>query len=216
MSSWKTAIPVTVHCPNTGSMKSCWHPGAPVLLSHSDNPARKLSWTLECIDTGGGWIGVNTTRVNAIIARAIEDHRIPPLDGYRSLTREPRIDVPGFPPSRFDLLLTSPARRDCFVEIKNTTLLEDETVLFPDAVSERGRKHLELLAACRGMGRRSVILFAVNRPEGRAFAPAAHIDPAYAATLESVHDVGVEIVIVRLRHDETRAHVAGSLSLGSS
>ena len=62
---------VTAHCPNTGSMLGCWEPGAPVQLSHSENPRRKLAWTLERVDMGGGWIGVNTSRTNAVVAEAV-------------------------------------------------------------------------------------------------------------------------------------------------
>ena len=160
---------VTAHCPNTGSMRSCWQQGAPVLVSHSDNPKRKLQWTLECVDMGSGWVGVNTSRVNNIIAMAVDKQEIPALQGYEMLKKEPRIDFSSFPPSRFDLLLSSEQRKTCYVEIKNATLLEAQTILFPDVVTERGRKHLLLLDAARKRGFRAVILFAINRPEGHFF-----------------------------------------------
>ncbi|HHH39013.1 MAG TPA: DNA/RNA nuclease SfsA, partial [Sedimenticola sp.] len=64
---------LTVHCPNTGSMKGCWAPGAPVEISFSDNPKRKLAWTLERVDMGGGWVGVHTGRTNAVVAEAIRE-----------------------------------------------------------------------------------------------------------------------------------------------
>ena len=41
---------VTAHVPNTGRMTGCWAPGAPVQLSHSDAPRRRLAWTLERVD----------------------------------------------------------------------------------------------------------------------------------------------------------------------
>ena len=204
---------VTAHCPNTGSMRSCWYPGASVLLSHSNNPKRNLAWTLECVDTGAGWVGVNTTRVNHIIATGIENQAIAALAGYQTLKKEPRIEITGFPASRFDLLLQHSRRAACYVEIKNTTLLVGDTVMFPDAVSVRARKHLLLLAECRQQGFRSVILFAINRPEGRFFSPARDIDPAYARTLESVHAKGVEIILVRLAHDESAVKITGSVQI---
>lgn len=203
---------VTAHCPNTGSMASCWKPGVPARLSHSDNPNRKLPWTLECVDMGHGWVGVNTSRVNNAVKAAIEDGAIDGLDGYASIRSEPRIQYDGHPASRFDLLLQNTGAPECFIEVKNTTLLVGEAVRFPDAVTERGRKHLELLALAVA-GARGVILFAVNRPEGRWFEPAVEVDPQYADTLRRVVEAGVELVVARLRHDESALTVTGSVHL---
>lgn len=203
---------VTAHCPNTGSMASCWAPGAPVRLSRSDNPGRKLPWTLECVDMGRGWVGVNTSRVNHAIRAAIQHDSIESLNGYAVLRAEPRVAFDGHPPSRFDFKLEHNDRRPCYVEVKNTTLLLGESVQFPDAVTERGRKHLDLLALAVRRGYRAVILFAVNRPEGRWFEPAAGIDPDYADTLARVVDAGVEMVVARLRHGERTLEVTGSVS----
>ena len=202
---------VTAHCPNTGAMTSCWAPGAPALLSHSDNPKRKLPWTLECVDMGRGWVGVNTSRVNLAIGAAIRHGAIEALDDYPVIHGEPRVAFDGHPPSRFDLLLENGSRRPCYVEVKNTTLLVGEAVMFPDAVTERGRKHLELLALAVKRGFRGVILFAVNRPEGRWFEPAAAIDPRYADTLDRVVEAGVEVVVVRLRHAGDTLVATGSV-----
>lgn len=202
---------VTAHCPNTGSMTSCWKPGAPVLLSRSDNPKRKLSWTLECVDMGRGWVGVNTSRVNSAVRAAIGHGAIDQLHSYTGIRSEPRIAFEGHPPSRLDLLLENDEGPACYVEIKNTTLLVGDTVMFPDAVTERGRKHLELLSLAVARGLRGVILFAVNRPEGRWFEPAADIDPRYADTLARAVDAGVEVIVARLRHREQVLEVTGSV-----
>lgn len=202
---------VTAHCPNTGSMASCWAPGAPVRLSHSDNPNRKLPWTLECVDMGRGWVGVNTSRVNRAIRAAVEHGTIPQLAGYTTIQGEPRVAFDGHPPSRFDLKLEAGSRRPCYVEVKNTTLLVGEVVRFPDAVTERGRKHLELLALAIRRGYRGVILFAVNRPEGHWFEPAADIDPLYADALTRVVDAGVEVIVARLKHGADTLEVTGSV-----
>lgn len=201
---------VTAHCPNTGSMVSCWAPGAPVQLSHSDNPARKLAWTLECVDMGRGWVGVNTSRVNRAVRAAVEHGAIDAVTGYTHITSEPRVSFAGYPASRFDLLLQKSGAPDCYIEVKNTTLLSGDTVRFPDAITERGRKHLELLALAVARGARGVILFAVNRPEGRWFEPAADIDPQYAQTLARVQRAGVEIIVARLRHGLNTLAVTGS------
>jgi sugar fermentation stimulation protein A len=191
---------VTAHCPNTGSMQGCWEPGAPVELSYSDNPKRKLAWTLERVDMGQGWIGVNTARPNAVVAEAIMEGRVESLAGYSSLRREVKYDVAGLHSSRIDLKLEGGDRPDGLVEVKNVTLWDGAALSFPDAVSERALKHLNVLHKAVEHGLRGVIVFALNRPEGEYFTPASHIDPAYASRLEEVLSQGVEGVALRIRH----------------
>ena len=201
---------ITAHCPNTGAMTTCWRPGAPVELSHSDNPKRKLPWTLERVDMGHGWVGVNTARVNHVIASGLRKGWIPQLDQYRDIRTEPAFNIDGFPKSRLDLLLSNGPHVDAYVEIKNATLLDGDIVRFPDAVTERGRKHLELLQQAVRRGYRGVIVFAVNRPEGHSFEPAWDIDPDYGHTLMEVTADGVEALAVRLQHLPTGIAVRDS------
>ena len=201
---------ITAHCPNTGSMTGCWRPGAPAQVSCSDRPGRKLPYTLERVDMGAGWIGVHTGRVNQLIREGIESARLPSLSGYRWIRNEPRFGSAAHPLSRFDLLLGDGDRPDALVEIKNTTLLCGDAVQFPDAVTERGRRHLTLLAEAVRRGYRGVIVFAVNRPEGSYFEPAWHIDPTWAETLEQVVEQGVEVVVARLKHTPLHIEVAGA------
>ena len=191
---------VTAHCPNTGGMTSCWQAGAPVQLSHSDNPRRKLPWTLERVDMGGGWIGVHTGRVNGVVAEGIRAGRVAALTGYVELRAEVSVELPGHPRSRIDLFLGHGSCADAWVEIKNATLLDGDVVRFPDAVTVRGRKHLDALVAMVERGQRGVMLFAVNRPEGACLAPAWDVDPGYARRLIEVSEAGVEVIAVRIRH----------------
>jgi len=202
---------ITVHCPNTGSMRSCWQENAPVQLSVSDDPKRKYRHTLERVDMGAGWVGVNTMRVNPVVCEGIEAGRVESLNGYATLKTEPRFDADGHPGSRFDaVLLDADDNPRVYVEIKNSTLFEDGMIRFPDAVTERGRKHLQLLEIAVDRGHRAAIVFAVNRPEGEWFEAASAIDPAYADTLEAVCENGVEAIVVRLVHDEQSIRVGGS------
>ncbi len=191
---------VTAHCPNTGSMQGCWQPGVRCEISAADNPKRKLAWTLERVDMGAGWIGVHTGRVNAVIAEAISLGRVAALRGSGHLEPEPRPQVAGFERSRLDLLLHHSNGARTYVEIKNTTLLDGAVVRFPDAATARGRKHLALLCALVRQGHRGVMLYAVNRPEGTCFGPAAGIDPAYAQALADAVQAGVEVLALRLIH----------------
>lgn len=191
---------VIAHCPNTGSMTGCWEPGAPVEISHSDNPKRKLAWTLERVDMGQGWIGVNTARTNAVVAEAILEGKIPQLQGYAELKREVKYEVPGHPRSRLDLRLSNGMAPDALVEVKSVTLWDGERLRFPDAVSERACKHMRLLQAVVEEGLRGVVIFALNRPEGESFSPAGDIDPGYAEALAEALASGVEAYALRIDH----------------
>lgn len=190
---------VVAHVPNTGRMTGCWAPGAPAQLSHSDNSRRKLAWTLERVDMGAGWVGVNTLRVNKVVAEGLESGKVVSLAGYKRLRREvtPQ-EIPDG--GRLDLLLEEGVVAPAYVEVKNTTMLADNALCFPDAVTERGRKHLLTLARLRQAGYRAVILFALNRPEGDFFRPADEVDPAYGRVLREVVAAGVEVIALRIRH----------------
>ena len=183
----------TAHCPNTGSMESCHSEGCIVWLSYSDNPARKLQWTWEFTQTSEGLIGVNTSRPNQVVGLAVEQGLIPNLTGYSTVRREVKYGKN----SRIDLLLESPDRSPCYVEIKNATLCRGDMILFPDAVTERGLKHLEELSEMVKLGHRAVMLFFVNRPDGRAFTVADEIDPKYGAGLRKAVADGVEVMAIR-------------------
>ncbi|MGD2081572.1 MAG: DNA/RNA nuclease SfsA [Chromatiales bacterium] len=202
---------VTAHCPNTGSMQGCWAPGAPVQLSRSASPTRKLPWTLERVDMGAGWVGVNTGRVNAVVGEALAGGALCGLGGYARVRREVACSLDGHPAARLDLKLEEGGAADAWVEVKNVTLLDGDRVRFPDAVSKRARRHLDLLAALVERGERGVMVFAVNRPEGNCFSPAGAIDPGYAEALHRVCAAGVEALAVRIVHTADAMVAAGGL-----
>ncbi len=181
----------TIHCPNSGSMKSCLGPGWKVAYSRSDNPGRKLKYTMEMIHNGKCWIGINTHLANRITAEAIESGQIKELTGYSELRRE----VPYGENSRIDILLSNSGDK-CYVEVKNVTLLDEEGFYaFPDAVTARGFKHLRELQRMVSEGSRAVMFYLVQRSDGKAFRPAADIDPAYAEELKNAVRNGVEVLV---------------------
>ncbi len=152
---------VTAHCPNTGSMAGCAEPGMPVWLSPATNPARKLAWTWELVEPGRGVLaGVHTGRANLLVREAIELGRVAALAGYGEIRSEVRYGRG----SRIDLLLTADGRPPCYLEVKNVTAAVDGGIgYFPDAVTERGARHLrEMAEQCRA-GRRAVLVFCVQR-----------------------------------------------------
>lgn len=191
-----TGEEVTAHCVNTGSMKTCGSPGDTVMLLHNPSPTRKLAYTWELTRTSKGFIGVNTARPNHVVASAIAAGRIPELQEQTEIKCEVKYGTN----SRIDILLTSPNGRRCFVEVKNTTLLVGDEVQFPDAVTERGLKHLQELTKVVEEGDRAVMFYLVNRAEGQLFAPARTIDPEYAKALKKATASGVEALAYRAVH----------------
>jgi sugar fermentation stimulation protein A len=180
---------VTAHCPNSGSMRGCALPGSPVLLSRSDNAARRLPYTWELVQAGGGWVGINTALPNRLVREGIEGGVVRELQGYGRLRSEVGY---GSERSRIDLLLEEPGL--CYVEVKNVTLVENGLARFPDAVTERGQKHLRELMAMAAAGARAVNFFVVQRADANAVAPADAIDPAYGKLLRQAADAGVELL----------------------
>jgi len=184
---------VTAHCPNSGSMLGCNLPGSPVLVSLSSNPDRKLPYTLELVQVNGFWVGLNTMLPNRLAEEAIQNGIISELQGYTEIRRE----VPyGREHSRIDLLLEG-GQGACYVEVKNVTLVQNDLALFPDAVTERGQKHLRELMQVVRNGFRGVILFTVQRGDGHAVAPADQIDPVYGRLLRLAVENGVEALAYR-------------------
>lgn len=184
---------VTAHCPNTGSLLGCLVEGARVWLRESDNPRRSLRFTWQAIEVDGTWVNVDTSLPNRVVAEAIAAGEIDALAGYDELRREVKYGRN----SRIDALLTRKDGARCFVEVKNTTLAEGRVALFPDAVTERGLKHLRELSREAKQGARAVQLFFVSRGDVQVFRPAATIDPEYAKTLRAVFKKGVEVLAWR-------------------
>jgi len=208
-----TGRTVTVHCPNSGSMMGLTAPGSPVLLSDSKDPKRKLRLTLEMVMVGRTWVGVNTMRPNHVVTAAIRHRLVPGLQTYDRMRNEVRYGKN----SRIDILLErGPEARPerCYVEVKNTTLSDGprhELALFPDAVTERGRKHLDELMRMKRNGDRSVMVFFVNRADCKLFRPADAIDPVYGKTLRRAHKAGVEIIPLQARLTARGINVVGTL-----
>ncbi len=181
---------VTAHCTNSGSMKTCDHPGWQVRLSRANNPKRKLPYTWEMVHNGKCWIGINTIFANKLAVEGITSGIIAELRGFDQI----RTEVGYGQNSRIDVLLTN-SREQCFVEVKNVTLVEENGFYrFPDAKTKRGLKHLRELMAMIEEGHRAAMLFIIQRTDGAVFKPADHIDPEYGKTLREAYQKGVEIL----------------------
>ena len=178
---------VTAHCTNTGSMMGCKEPGSVVYISRSDKKGRRLLYTWEIIEVGRSWVGINTMHPNRLVAEAIASGAIPELQGYDNVRRE----VVTRQGTRLDLCLEG-SNGSCFVEVKNVTLAVDGAAAFPDAVSERGTKHLKELMWLRRKGHRGAVVFVIQRTDCRIFRPADEIDSEYGRWLRRAIKAGVE------------------------
>lgn len=197
---------LTVHCPNSGSMRGCSEPGSAVMISRSDNPKRKYLHTLEMVRVGGSWVGINTGLTNHLVAEALARGIVAEIGTVDQIQREVKVSTH----TRLDFLLQC-GEKKIFVEAKNCTLVEGNIAMFPDAVTTRGTKHLRELLALKQAGFEAAVLFCVQRQDGNSFVPARHIDPDYGATLAQVHNQGVMVLAYAAAVCPLGIEIVGSL-----
>lgn len=196
---------VTAHCTNSGSMKSCLEDGAEVYLTPVNDPSRKTKFTWEMIKINGDWVGINTANPNRLAYEAVLEGKIPGLEGYTKVVREMKYED-----SRFDIFAENENEK-CFIEVKNVTFKEGKYALFPDAVTTRGKKHLLTLTKVKAEGMRAVMLYIIQRSDVSVFAPAKHIDPDYADTLNYAFKNGVEIIPIQAKVSPERIELMNIL-----
>ncbi len=180
---------ITAHCPNSGSMLGCSDPGSRVMISWSDNPARKYPWSLEMVRKDDFWIGVHTGRTNQLVQEGLEQGAIDAFGAIASIRREVTISTG----SRLDFLLET-ASGPVYLEVKHCSLAEDGIGLFPDAVTVRGAKHMRELGALADAGMQAAVLYCVQRADATTCSVARHIDPAYALAVQEAAARGVRFL----------------------
>lgn len=204
---------VTVHCANPGSMLGLDQPGLTCWLSPSRTPARKLAWSWELLELpSGALVGINTAHPNQLIFEAVSAGQLAPLRGYSVLRREVKYGMN----SRIDLLLESPDRPPCYVEVKNVHLSRQPGLAeFPDCVTARGAKHLVELGDMVRKGARAVMVFLVQRDDCTSFSLADDLDPGYAKAFATARQAGVEVLCYGCELSPTAIGVAGPLPLAT-
>ncbi len=170
---------ITAHCPNTGSMKGLLIEGNKVWLSKSNNPNRKLKYTLQIIEDNNSKVGVNTHLTNKIVLHALNNNLIKEFD--KNIKIKPEVKFGDN--TRFDFLITNKNYK-AFVEVKNVTLMRKPKIAeFPDAITSRGAKHIEELIKASKKGYKVYIAFIIQREDCNQFAIASDIDPEYSELL---------------------------------
>lgn len=197
---------VTAHCANTGSMTNCKDEGARVWLFDSQNPKRKLPLSWEWVEVEGQYKAcINTARANQLVKEALLANSIKEINVASEvcLKSEPKVDE-----GRLDFLLScEETNHQTYIEVKSVTLLgkgvekelgtesnHKNIGYFPDAVTSRGLKHLEVLLRLKEEGHRSILFFCVPHEGIKKVGVAEHIDPVYAEKLRAVMAAGVEVL----------------------
>jgi sugar fermentation stimulation protein A len=170
---------ITAHCPNTGSMFGLLKKNNKVWLSKSNNPKRKLKYTLQIIEDKKSKVGVNTHLTNKIVMHALQNNLIKIFD--KNIKIKPEIKF-GFN-TRFDFLITKKNYK-AFIEVKNVTLSRTKGLAeFPDAITTRGLKHINELIKASNKGYEIFILYLIQREDCKSFTIANDIDVDYANSL---------------------------------
>ena len=169
---------VTAHCPNTGSMQGLLIKNNKVWLTKSNDPKRKLKYTLQIIESNGSKVGINTHLTNKIVLDGLNNNKIKNFNAV-----EIKTEVKFGDNTRFDFLITESNSKK-FIEVKNVTLSRTNKLAeFPDAVTSRGAKHINELIKAKNKGYDIYLMFVIQRDDCDRFSIARDIDPKYADLL---------------------------------
>ena len=181
---------IIAHCPNSGSMMGLLKKGNKIWFSRSDNPNRKLKYTLEIIEEEKKMVGINTLLTNKIVFEALNQKRIKKLVKFNNIKAEVKFSDK----TRFDFLISN-NKEKCFLEVKNVTLSrKDKIAEFPDAITSRGTKHLNELIIAKERGFKSYILYLIQREDCDSFKIAEDIDEEYKIAFDKAMKNGVKIL----------------------
>tara|TARA_B100000029_G_scaffold505381_1_gene585971 strand:+ start:487 stop:1182 length:696 start_codon:yes stop_codon:yes gene_type:complete len=181
---------IVAHCPNSGSMLSLLEENNKVWFSKSDNPDRKLKYTLEIIETKNQLVGINTLLTNKIVLEALNQKKIKELKKFDDIKTEKKFSKN----TRFDFLLTN-KKEKCFLEVKNVTLKKNDNIAeFPDAITIRGTKHLYELCNALKKGFQCYILYLIQREDCKYFKIAEEIDKKYKTAFVYALKKGVKVL----------------------
>jgi sugar fermentation stimulation protein A len=172
--------------------------GRPVLLRQADLPHRKTKYDLLMVKLGQALVSVDARLPNKLVHEAIVASQMPEFIGYKTIHQE----VP-YGASRLDFMLEGDEQR-CFIEVKSVTLVHKGVALFPDAPTQRGRRHVEELTQVVQEGERSAIVFVVQREDAVTFAPNDEADPTFGQALQEAANAGLEVYayLCRVSRDE--------------
>ncbi len=181
---------ITVHVPNTGRCKELLIEGVKVLIRKENNPTRKTKYDLISVYKGNELISIDSQIPNKVVMEALQNKKIEKLIRYNNILKEKT-----FGNSRFDFKLSNDNGEEYYLEVKGVTLEEDGHAMFPDAPTERGRKHLLELIEVKKSGRGAGVLFLLQMNNMKDFAPNDKRDNEFGKALREARDNGVDIFV---------------------
>ena len=193
---------ITAHCPNTGSMMGLLNKGNKTWFSVSNNPKRKLRYSLEIIRVGKSLVGINTLLANKLVFEALKSKKIKSLIRFDNIKAEVKFSNS----TRFDFLI-SDTKEKCLLEVKNVTLLRNNNIAeFPDAITSRGTKHLTELINAKKRGFHSCMIYLIQRQDCKVFKIADDIDINYKVAFDKAIKAGVKILCYdcKINHKEVK------------
>tara|TARA_B110001452_G_scaffold244981_1_gene229357 strand:+ start:681 stop:1376 length:696 start_codon:yes stop_codon:yes gene_type:complete len=200
---------VTAHCPNTGSMKGLLDEGNEVFISKSDNPKRKLKYTLEIIKVKKNLVGVNTQFANKIALHGLSNNLIKELSNNDNIKSEVFFDKE----TRFDFLIEK-NKKKTFVEVKNVTLFRDKKIAeFPDSITSRGSRHLKALINAIKEGYKTYLLFLVQIHGVEYFKIAKDIDEEYFKNYLLAKKAGVNFLAYQCKINSKEIKIKKKLKI---
>lgn len=181
---------VLAHVPNSGRMGELLIEGRPVWVARgAQGRGRATAYDLELVEpaasAGRGLVSVDSRLPPRLIEEALQAGRLAQFQGYSKIEREQR-----YGDSRLDLVLWGP-EGVCYLEAKSCNRVEKGVALFPDAVTQRGARHLAELGRAVHEGHRAAIVFVVQREDAKAFATDP-TDPGFAQAFRRARGAGVE------------------------
>ncbi|KGP71182.1 DNA/RNA nuclease SfsA [Pontibacillus yanchengensis] len=185
-----TGETVRVHMGDPGRLKELLHSGTIIYLSFHDSHSRKTNWSAVLVEDPHTHelVSLQTTLPNKLIDRSLKANELEEFENWSYIQRE---FTKGS--SRFDFLLGQ-SNEKLAVEVKSVTLQYDGVGYFPDAVTDRGRKHVhELAQIAKEDGWHASILFVCQRRDISKVKVADWIDPAFAKALGRAYENGVKI-----------------------
>ncbi len=193
---------VMAHVANSGRLEELLSPENRMLLTPIDpRSGRKTAFDLTLVEVDGVLVSADARLPNALLQEAIENRRLPEFAAYDKLEREVQ-----FHDSRLDFRLTG-RTGTCYVEAKSVTLVEDGVGIFPDAPTERGRKHLGALTKAVACGHEAAVAFVVQRPDVRSVSPNLRTDPEFCRALADAADSGVQVFAYRCEVTESSIRI---------
>ncbi|MDD6728176.1 MAG: DNA/RNA nuclease SfsA [Eubacteriales bacterium] len=176
----------TVHVKNTGRCRELLIKGTKVVLEKSDNPARKTQYDLIAVYKGNRLINMDSQAPNKAVFEWLTS------GGY---IENPALVKPEsvFGSSRLDFYIESENEK-AYAEVKGVTLEADGVARFPDAPTERGRKHLGELINAKKQGYRAAVIFVIQMKGCKYFEPNFETDMPFANELKRAFDSGVEVI----------------------